>query len=131
MGKIANNYEWISFNFGPTLLSWLKGRVAGHAIERSYGATKAGRERFGGHGTAIAQAYSHMIMPLANSRDKRTQVIWGIRDFESHFGRQPEGMWLPETAVDLESARYPGAARNPVHYPEPRTGCAGSQDQYP
>ncbi|MEN3060089.1 MAG: hypothetical protein ABC542_05400, partial [Candidatus Methanosuratincola petrocarbonis] len=62
-------------------------------------ADRESRERFSGHGGAIAQAYSHMIMPLASSRDKRTQVIWGVRDFMHRFGREPEGMWLPETAV--------------------------------
>jgi alpha-amylase/alpha-mannosidase (GH57 family) len=66
-------------------------------------ADRASMERFSGHGSAIAQAYGHMILPLANGRDKRTQVKWGIRDFEHRFGRRPEGMWLPETAVDLDS----------------------------
>ena len=59
--------------------------------------------RFAGHGSALAQCHNHMIMPLANGRDKRTQVQWGIRDFESRFGRRPEGMWLPECAADDES----------------------------
>ena len=102
VGKIANNYRRISFNFGPTLLSWLK-TTSPETYRTIVDGEKESREHFGGHGTAIAQAYSHLILPLANSRDKRTQVIWGIRDFHSHFGRQPEGMWLPETAVDLES----------------------------
>ena len=60
-------------------------------------------ERFGGHGSAMAQVYNHIIMPLANGRDKETQVRWGLRDFESRFGRKPEGMWLPETAADIAS----------------------------
>jgi alpha-amylase/alpha-mannosidase (GH57 family) len=63
-------------------------------------ADKESQKKFNGHGSAIAQVYNHMIMPLANDRDKRTQVIWGIRDFEKRFGRFPEGMWLGETAVD-------------------------------
>ena len=102
ISDIVNNYTKISFNFGPTLLSWMERNAPGvyRAIVVS---DKISLERFGGHGAAMAQAYNHMIMPLANSRDKRTQVIWGIKDFEFRFGRKPEGMWLPETAVDVES----------------------------
>jgi len=102
IGKIVNNYERISFNFGPTLLSWMK-TASPETYRNIIDGDKQSSEHFGGHGAAIAQAYSHVILPLANTRDKRTQVTWGIRDFESHFGRAPEGMWLPETAVDLES----------------------------
>ena len=100
--QIVNNYANISFNFGPTLLSWMadKSRELYDALIE---ADRAGRERFGGHGSAIAQCYNHAIMPLANARDKRTQIAWGISDFEFRFGRKPEGMWLPETAVDLET----------------------------
>ena len=96
------NYSRMSFNFGPTLLAWLDARApdVSAAIRQ---ADRDSRERFSGHGSAIAQAYSHLILPLANSRDRRTQVWWGIRDFEHRFGRSPEGMWLPETAVDLET----------------------------
>ena len=100
--SIVNNYSKISFNFGPTLLSW----AAEHAPETYRGLIDADRqsqERFSGHGSAIAQAYNHIIMPLANRRDKITQIRWGIDDFASRFGRNPEGMWLPETAVDIES----------------------------
>ena len=71
--------------------------------QRILDADRQSAERFSGHGNAIAQAYNHMIMPLANRRDKQTQVIWGIRDFEKRFGRAPEGMWLPEAAADIES----------------------------
>jgi alpha-amylase/alpha-mannosidase (GH57 family) len=99
---IVNNYSSISFNFGPTLLSWLE-TFAPQVYQAILTADRESRKRFSGHGSAISQAYNHMIMPLANSRDKRTQVIWGIRDFERRFGRKPEGMWLPETAVDLET----------------------------
>ena len=102
VAKIVNNYGWISFNFGPTLLSWLK--TATPETHRAIlEGDKESCERFGGHGSAIAQAYSHMILPLANSRDKLTQIVWGIRDFRNSFGRSPEGMWLPETAVDTDS----------------------------
>ena len=99
---IVSNYAKISFNFGPTLLSWMESAVpdAYHAILE---ADRQSRERFSGHGNAIAQAYNHVIMPLANNRDKRTQVLWGIRDFERRYQRAPEGMWLPETAVDVET----------------------------
>jgi alpha-amylase/alpha-mannosidase (GH57 family) len=100
--QITNNYARISFNFGPTLLSWLQDK-APRVYQAILDADKASQQRFTGHGTAIAQVYNHMIMPLANRHDKETQIVWGIRDFESRFGRKPEGMWLAETAVDLET----------------------------
>ncbi len=100
--QIVNNYSRISFNFGPTLLSWLER----HDPE-TYGAIleadELSRQRFSGHGSALAQVYNHMIMPLANRRDKTTQVLWAMQDFRKRFRRDPEGMWLPETAVDLET----------------------------
>ncbi len=106
-GEIAtriNNYSKISFDFGPTLLSWLRRKkpLTYRAI------LEADREsvlKRGGHGNAMAQIYNHLIMPLASKRDKITQVVWGIRDFEFHFKRKPEGMWLSETAVDRESLK--------------------------
>ncbi len=98
--RIVNNYARMSFNFGPTLLQWMEDR-APEAYAAVLEADRLSLERFGGHGSAMAQAYNHLIMPLANERDRRTQVIWGIRDFEDRFGRAPKGMWLPETAVDL------------------------------
>jgi alpha-amylase/alpha-mannosidase (GH57 family) len=100
--KLVNNYAKISFNFGPTLLSWLEEKapeVYGAVLE----ADRVSQKNFSGHGSALAQAYNHPILPLANRRDRYTQVLWGIRDFEQRFGRRPEGMWLPETAVDLET----------------------------
>ena len=102
IANIVNNYSLVSFNFGPTLLSWLQ-TSAPPVYQAILKADQESREKYNGHGSAVAQCYNHLIMPLANSRDKRTQVIWGIRDFEYRFGRKPEGMWLPETAVDLES----------------------------
>jgi alpha-amylase/alpha-mannosidase (GH57 family) len=102
IAQITNNYARISFNLGPTLLAWLAARSV-KVYQAILDADKESQERFSGHGSAMAQAYNHMIMPLANRRDKVTQVIWGIRDFESRFGRKPEGMWLPETAVDIET----------------------------
>lgn len=100
--KIVNNYTKISFNFGPTLLDWMADSDP-EVYRAVLAADRESRRRFSGHGSAMAQAYNHMIMPLAGSRDKYTQVFWGIRDFEHRFERKPEGMWLPETAVDLES----------------------------
>jgi alpha-amylase/alpha-mannosidase (GH57 family) len=97
---IVNNYANISFNFGPTLLYWLQSH-APEVYEKVLDADKKGQERFSGHGCAIAQAYNHMILPLSNDRDKHTQVLWGISDFRQRFEREPEGMWLPETAVDI------------------------------
>ena len=97
---IVNNYAKISFNFGPTLLTWME-KNQPDVYAKILDADRTGQKHFSGHGGAIAQAYNHMILPLANERDKRTQVIWGIRDFEFRFKRFPEGMWLPETAVDL------------------------------
>jgi alpha-amylase/alpha-mannosidase (GH57 family) len=99
---IVNNYSRISFNFGPTLLSWLEDH-ARTVYDAIIEADHLSRKRFSGHGSAIAQVYNHVIMPLADSRDKETQVAWGIRDFEYRFRRKPEGMWLAETAVDLDT----------------------------
>jgi alpha-amylase/alpha-mannosidase (GH57 family) len=100
--KIVNNYSLISFNYGPTLLAWAKEKAPG-LHQMIIAADSDSRETFSGHGSAVAQCYNHMIMPLANPRDKYTQIYWGIEDFRFRFGRDPEGMWLPETAVDLES----------------------------
>src|SRR5215217_151798 len=100
--RIVNNYAQISFNFGPTLLAWLeqkKPEVYRSVLE----ADELSRQRFSGHGSALAQGYNHIILPLANTRDKRTQILWGLADFERRFGRKAEGAWLPEAAVDLES----------------------------
>ena len=97
---IVNSYSAISFNFGPTLLWWLE-RHATDVYSAILEADRESGQRFSGHGSALAQAYNHMILPLANPRDKTTQVLWGIKDFEYRFRRKPEGMWLPETAVDL------------------------------
>lgn len=101
---MVNNYEYMSYNFGPTLLSWME-EFAPMAYERIIKADLASRKMHGGHGNAIAQVYNHMIMPLANERDKQTQVKWGIKDFEYRFGREPEGIWLAETAVDDDTLR--------------------------
>jgi alpha-amylase/alpha-mannosidase (GH57 family) len=102
IARIVNNYGQMSFNFGPTLLSWMEQ----HATETYRAVLQAdldSQQRFSGHGSALAQVYNHMILPLANRRDRWTQVRWGVRDFVSRFGREPEGLWLAETAVDTES----------------------------
>jgi alpha-amylase/alpha-mannosidase (GH57 family) len=99
---IVGNYGRMSFDFGPTLLSWME-RHAPETYQAVLDADRTSAETRSGHGNAIAQAYHHIIMPLANSRDKRAEIRWGIRDFEHRFKRFPEGMWLPETAVDMET----------------------------
>lgn len=99
---IINNYSRISFNFGPTILSWLKAKEP-QVYQAILEADKMSIDRYSGHGSALAQCYNHLIMPLAGMEDKKTQVIWGIRDFENRYDRKPEGMWLPETAVDIET----------------------------
>ncbi len=100
--RIVNNYEKINFDFGPTLLSWIEWHSP-HIYRKIIEADRVSMESRSGHGNAMAQAYNHMIMPLANRQDKVTQVVWGIQDFRKRFGRQPEGMWLPEAAVDTET----------------------------
>ena len=100
--RILNNYSRISFNFGPTLLSWMEVEDP-ETYARILEADRMSRDRFSGHGSAIAQGYNHAILPLCNNRDRLTQIVWGIRDFTRRFGRQPEGMWLPEAAADLQT----------------------------
>ncbi|MDR2555787.1 MAG: DUF3536 domain-containing protein [Fibromonadaceae bacterium] len=99
---IVNNYSNMSFNFGPTLMNWIR-------VQRPdiYNTIRKGdvlsAERLDGHGNAIAQVYNHIIMPLASKKDKLTQIRWGIQDFEFHFNRKPEGMWLAETAINMDT----------------------------
>lgn len=100
--SIVNNYARISFNFGPTLLSWMV-RKRPMFYDAILQADRLGAARFSGHGPALAQVYNHVIMPLANRRDKETQILWGLEDFRRRFRREPEGMWLAETAVDTET----------------------------
>ncbi|MCB0551645.1 MAG: DUF3536 domain-containing protein [Phaeodactylibacter sp.] len=99
---IVNNYARISFNFGPTLLSWME-KADPEAYQGILAADKESQQLFGGHGSALAQVHSHLILPLCNRRDKEAQVKWGIADFEYRFGRKPEGIWLAETAADTET----------------------------
>lgn len=97
--RVVNNFEYISFNIGPTLLNWME-RYDLETYQRILEADRNSCARLRGHGNAVAQVYNHMILPLANQRDKITQVRWGIADFRQRFGRHPEGIWLAETAVD-------------------------------
>jgi alpha-amylase/alpha-mannosidase (GH57 family) len=100
--RIVNNYARISFNFGPTLLSWLK-ENAPRTYRMILDGERKSRKNYGGHSSAMAQVYNHIIMPLANTRDRMTQIRWGIADYKHHYGSAPEGMWLAETAADTES----------------------------
>ncbi|MDH5720646.1 MAG: DUF3536 domain-containing protein [Spirochaetia bacterium] len=100
--RILNNYSRMSHNIGPTLLQWLQ-KYEFETYQNIIEADMISREKFSGHGAAIAQAYNHIIMPLASLRDKKTQVKWGIADFIDRYERYPEGLWLPETAVDTET----------------------------
>jgi len=102
VARTVNTLAEISFDFGPTLLEWLE-RKAPATYAAVLEADRRSRGRHGGHGNAIAMPYHHVILPLASRREKVTEVRWGIADFRRRFGRDPEGMWLPETAVDAET----------------------------
>jgi len=101
---IVNNFEYLSFNIGPTLMSWLE-QVDPEVYQHILEADRRSCDRLNGHGNAIAQVYNHIILPLANERDKYTQIRWGKADFQRRFGREPEGMWLAETAVDYPTLK--------------------------
>lgn len=96
---VVNNYAQISFNFGPTLLTWLE-RNHPNTYARVIQSDLDSASNRGGHGNAIGQAYGHAILPLCNARDLHTQIRWGMADFRYRFGRDPEAMWLPETACN-------------------------------
>ena len=102
IARIVNTLASVSFDFGPTLLEWLE-RAAPATYAAVLEADRVSREKHDGHGNAIAMPYHHVILPLASHRDKVTEVRWGIADFRRRFGREPVGMWLPETAVDPET----------------------------
>src|SRR5205085_693673 len=97
--RVVNNYSNLSFNFGPTLLTWLERRFP-DTYARVLSADRESARRRGGHGNAIAQGYHHAILPLCNERDRRTQIRGGVADFRLRFGREPESLWLPEAACD-------------------------------
>ncbi|HEY9126739.1 MAG TPA: DUF3536 domain-containing protein [Acidobacteriaceae bacterium] len=101
---ITNNYARMSFNFGPTLLSWLA-ECAPRTYRMVLDGERRSRDIFDGHSSAMAQVYNHLIMPLANQRDRLTQIRWGIEDYKFRYGHAPEGMWLAETAADTETLR--------------------------
>ena len=100
--RIVNNYSRMSFNFGPTLMSWLS-ENAPRTYRMILDGERRSRRTYKGHSSAIAQVYNHIIMPLANWRDRVTQIRWGIADYQKHYGALPEGMWLAETAADTET----------------------------
>ncbi len=102
--RLANNFLHVSFDLGPTLRQWLA-RHHPRVHARIVGADRHNARRHGGHGNAMAQGYGHLILPLSNERDRRTQVLWGLADFAHAFGRRAEGMWLPECAVDVATVR--------------------------
>jgi hypothetical protein len=108
IARIVNTYEWLSFNFGPTLLEWLE-RAAPDTYAAVLAADRASAERLG-HGNAVAMPYHHPILPLSSRREKATEVRWGIADFRRRYGRDPAGMWLPETAMDHETLEVLGDA---------------------
>ena len=112
--RIVNNYSRISFNFGPTLLSWLK-ENAPRTYRMILDGERRSRKHYRGHSSAMAQVYNHMIMPLASPRDRITQIRWGIADYRSNFGSHPEGMWLAETAADTDLARSSWPSMASVH----------------
>ena len=100
--SIINNFQYINFNIGPTLMDWIKEKspTTYYAI---IDADSKSRELFNGHGNAIAQVYNHTILPLATKEDKYTQILWGIEDFKLHFQREPESIWLAETAINQDT----------------------------
>jgi len=98
----VNNYEYFNFDFGPALLQWIQKKHS-KTYEKIVEADRRSMEIHSGHGNAIAMIYNHIIMPLANTRDKITQIKWAVEDFRIHFHREPEGMWLPETACNQET----------------------------
>jgi alpha-amylase/alpha-mannosidase (GH57 family) len=126
--RFVNNYSKMSFNIGPTLLAWMD-KNAPEVYRSIIEADQLSVKMFQGHGSAMAQSYNHMIMPLATRRDKETQIIWGLKDFERRFCRNAEGMWLPEMAFDLETLDIMAAhgikfsilAPRQAHYVRPLT----------
>lgn len=108
-----NNFDFLNFNFGPTLLHWLK-RKHPETYKHIIDADARSVNEHNGHGNAIAMCYNHIIMPLANEHDKETQIKWALEDFKFHFRRESEGIWLPETACD--ELTLEALCRENIHY---------------
>lgn len=100
--RLRNNYEDLNFDCGPTLMRWLA-RHGENAYRAMLRADESSRDAHGGHGNAIAQAYNHSILPLLSARDRALQIAWGLADFRFHFGREAEGLWLPECAAEEDT----------------------------
>lgn len=98
VSEIINNFRLLSFNVGPTLLAWLE-KFAPVVYHRILEGDRLSQKERSGHGNALAQVYNHMILPLAREEEQRTQIRWGVFEFKKRFGRDPEGIWLPETAA--------------------------------
>jgi alpha-amylase/alpha-mannosidase (GH57 family) len=99
LDRAINLYAHLSFDVGPTLAVWLD-RFAPDVMASMVAGDRASCARSDGHGGAIAHPWVHAILPLASERDRSTLLHWGVADFVHRFGRQPEGMWMPETAAD-------------------------------
>ncbi len=127
--ELPNNYARISFNFGPTLLSWMEEKSPG-TYEAILAADRISQKNFSDHGSAMAQAYNHIIMPLANSRDKYTQVLWGIQGLRTSLRPVARGHVAPRDCRGRRNARYYGRIRDSVHYPVLLSG-QGSPDARP
>lgn len=125
------NYPHISFNFGPTLLTWLE-RHHPDTYESILAADKDSVARRSGHGNAIAQAYGHAILPLCNARDRVTQIVWGLADFRYRFGREAEALWLPETAAndDVLALLIDHGMRYVILSPNQAKGTISSSESY-
>ncbi len=122
--RIVNNYERMSFDLGPTLTHWML-EHAPEVLARIVEGDRVGR-------TALAHPYHHTILPLADPRDALTELRWGATEFRHRFGREPEGVWLPEAAIDpavgamlvAEGYEFTVLAPHQVeHHPGP--GCFG------
>ncbi len=88
--QIVNNYSKISFNFGPTLLSWMEEKSPA-VYAAILGADRESQRLFSGYGSAVAQAYNHMILPLATRQDKDMQIPWRFAILKNGLAGIPRG----------------------------------------